>query len=398
MRRRKNSMDVNDKLQNFLSATALVIDDEIADETSTISGIIAELEKHGTLFIKRRDLLDSIDSISNIAFIVLDWDLTKEEEKSALPAGVSLGATLLSDNKSKVRDFIKAVLNKYFIPIFIFTRENIDSIKEYLEAQEIIKEAINKNRIFLSNKSSLEDEQVISSLNEWLNTSMTVYIFKIMDEAIENAKHRFFNEMYTCDPNWPCHVYQTLKNDKPADINSDFQEFLMTSYTSTIEPIKFDNAGFNKSVTLDESEILRIYSKIKFLAYKEDWNIGPHPGDIYEIDNDDKTEFYINISASCDMRGSQYYFVRGKVVDDPKEKTCLYIVKKVMNRQAVCFDFRNVKIIKPQQNNNVICIGDKSNQKIYKRVGRLLSPYINALQEKFSHYITRTGVLREPEV
>lgn len=133
------------------------------------------------------------------------------------------------------------------------------------------------------------------------------------------------------------------------------------------------------------------------MAYKEDWNIGPHPGDIYEIDNDDKTEFYINISASCDMRGSQYYFVRGKVVDDPEEKTCLYIVKKVMSRQAVCFDFRNVKIIKPHQNNNVICIGDKSNRKTYKRVGRLLSPYINALQEKFSHYITRTGVLREPE-
>lgn len=396
MRRRKNSMDVNDKLQNFLSATALVIDDEIVDEKSTISGIISELEKRGTLFIKRRDLLDSVDSISNIAFIVLDWDLTKEEDKVELPEGVSLGPTLLDDNKNKVRNFIKEVISKYFIPIFIFTRENIEAIKKYLEDQEIIKEAINKNRVFLSNKSSLENEQVITSLNEWLNTSVTVYTFKIMDEAIEHAKHRFFNEMYACDPNWPCHVYQTLKKDDPADINSDFQEFLMTSYTSTIEPITFDDEGFNKNVTLDDTEILKIYSKIKFLAYKNDWNVGPHPGDIYEIDNDDKTEFYINISASCDMRGSQYYFVKGKVVDNPEEKICLYIVKKVMNRQAVCFDFRKVKIAQPQQNYNIISIGDKSNRKNYKRVGRLLSPYINALQEKFSHYITRTGVLREP--
>ena len=389
-------MDVNDKLKSFLSATALVIDDEIDDETSTISGIIAELEKQGTLFIKRRELLDSVDSISNVAFIVLDWDLSKEE-KSSLPEGVSLGATLLEDNKSKVRDFIESVLSKFFVPIFIFTRENIDTIKKYLETQEIIKEAINKNRIFLSNKASLENEQVILSLNEWLNTSMTVYTFKIMDEAIEDAKHRFFNEMYTCDPNWPCHVYQTLKSDNSADINSDFQEFLMTSYTSTIEPIKFDNMGFDKIVALDETEILKIYSKIKFLAYKEEWDIGPHPGDIYEIDDDAKMEFYINISASCDMRGTQYYFVRGKVIDEPEEKICLYIVKKIMNRQAVCFDFRNVKITKTQQNNNVICIGDKSNRKTYKRVGRLLSPYINVLQERFSHYITRTGVLKEPE-
>lgn len=74
----------------------------------------------------------------------------------------------------------------------------------------------------------------------------------------------------------------------------------------------------------------------------------------------------------------------------------LIYCKKVMNRQAVCFDFRKVKIAQPQQNYNIISIGDKSNRKNYKRVGRLLAPYINALQEKFSHYITRTGVLKEP--
>lgn len=389
-------MEMNEKLKNFLSSTALVIDDEIVDEKSTISGIVSKLEEQGTLFIKRKKLLESIDSISNIAFIVLDWDLMKEE-KEAIPEGVTLGATLIEDQKNKIRDFIKSVIERYFIPIFIFTQENIKSIMAYLESEAVIKEAISKNRIYISSKSNLQDEQVMSSLNEWLNNSVTVYTYKIMEEAIETAKHRFFNEMYKCDINWPCHVYQTLKRDDPADINSDFQEFLMTSYTSTIEPIEFNHAGFDRAVDLDEAEMLKIYSKIKFFAYREDWKIGPHTGDLYRSNNGTGNEFYINVSASCDMRGACYYFIRGKVVEDPEDKVCLYIVQKIMDRKAICFDFRNVKLMKPQQNYNLLCLGDKRNPQNYKRVGRLLSPYIDALQDKFSHYIVRTGVLRDPE-
>ena len=105
-------MEMNEKLKNFLSATALVIDDEIVDENSTISRIISKLEQQGTLFVKHRELLESIDSISNIAFIVLDWDLMKKEEIADMPEGVSLGATLLEDQKSKIRDFIKDIIGK----------------------------------------------------------------------------------------------------------------------------------------------------------------------------------------------------------------------------------------------------------------------------------------------
>lgn len=392
-------MEINEKLQNFLSSTALVIDDEIVDEASTISGIISELERRGTLFIKRRELLEHLDSISNIAFLILDWDLVKTEEKAKLPEGVFLGEALLNDQKEKVRNFVKSVISRYFIPIFIFTRENVETIKSYLSDEETIKEAIDKNRIFISNKSSLENEKVITTLNDWLNNSMAVYTYKILEESIENAKHRFFNEMYACHPNWPCHVYQTLKNDNPADINADFQEFLMSSYTSTIDPIEFNHDGFDQYVDLDDTEILKIYSKIKFFYYKDEWKIGPHPGDIYKIDdNDDGNEFYINVSASCDMRGGQYYFIRGKTTEDFEEKICLYIIRKIMDKQAVCFDFRNTKIIKPKQNYNLISLGEKKNLKNYKRIGRLLSPYIDVLQDKFSQYITRTGVLRDPNV
>lgn len=74
-------MPTNDKLKNFLSSTALVIDDEIIYEESTISRIVAKLEEHGTFFVKRTGLISNIDSLSNVSFVILDWDLTKKRKR-----------------------------------------------------------------------------------------------------------------------------------------------------------------------------------------------------------------------------------------------------------------------------------------------------------------------------
>ena len=390
-------METNEKLKNFLSATALVIDDEIVDENSTISRIISKLEQQGTLFVKHRELLESIDSISNIAFIVLDWDLMKKEQIADMPEGVSLGATLLEDQKSKIRDFIKDVIGKYFIPIFIFTQENIESIKEYLECEAIVKEAIGKNRVYLSSKGALQDDQVIVSLNDWLNNSMTVYTYKIMEEAIETAKHKFFNEMYTCDVNWPCHVYQILKKDEPADINSDFQEFLMTSFTSTINPIVFNPSGFERTVSLDPAEVIKIFGKIKFLSYEGQANIGLHSGDIYVNCDGEKNEYLINVSASCDMRYKRCYFVMGKDTSSPKKYdiVCTYTVKRILEKKGIEFHLDNALLLDITDANK-ITLECEEGTKDYKRIGRLLNPYISGLQNKYSNYITRVGELREP--
>ena len=390
-------MPTNEKLQSFLSSTALVIDDEIIDESSTISKIVLELESQGTLFVKKRELTDSVESFSNISFVILDWDLTKKEEKDSLPPGVSLGAALLTSKKEEIINFIKNVIKNYFIPVFVFSREAVEDIKKCLVADEQLKLAIEKSKIFICNKNSLQNGQVIDSLNDWLNNSMAVYTFKIMDGSIEKAKHRFFNDMFECDPNWPCHVYQILKKDNPADINSDFQEFLMTSYVSTIEPIAFNAAGFDKQVTLDGEQLNKIFSKIKFLSYALDSNIGLHSGDIYFNDEEEKTEYIINVSAACDMRNKRAYFVFGEETSSPKthDIVCTHTIKRILGKKGIEFHLNDAELLNIGENVNEINIQRKGKVKIYKRVGRLLNPYIIALQNKFSSYITRVGVFRE---
>lgn len=388
-------MQTNEKLQFFLASTALVIDDEIFDEKSTISNIVKKLEEKGTLFIKKKELIGSIDSLSNISFIILDWDLFQLEQEGLSPE-ITIGGELSKSRKAEIISFIKKVVEKFFIPIFVFSRENIDMIKGELEKEDIIKHSIECKKLFLSNKSYLKDEQVITALNNWLNDFMAVYTYKIMEESISMAKHHFFNEMFDCNPNWPCHVYQTLKKDNPVDINSDFQDFLLTALTSTIDPIVFNNEGFERAINLNSTEIIKIYSKIKFMYYKDNMVIGPHPGDVY-VSNDD-SDYYINISASCDMREKKYFFIKGEPCEKTREKkNNNYIIKKFLDKNAVVFCFRKTKIERPTSNYNQITISIDDKNKTYNRKGRLLSPYINAIQEQYSYYIARTGVLRDPD-
>ena len=180
-------------------------------------------------------------------------------------------------------------------------------------------------------------------------------------------------------------------------VASDFQELLMTSYVSTIEPIAFNAAGFDKQVTLDGEQLNKIFSKIKFLSYALDSNIGLHSGDIYFNDEEEKTEYIINVSAACDMRNKKAYFVFGEETSSPRthDIVCTYTIKRILGKKGIEFHLNDAELLNIGENVNEINIQRKGKVKIYKRAGRLLNPYIIALQNKFSSYITRVGVFRE---
>lgn len=389
----------NEKLNNFLSSTAIVIDDEIIDKNSSISAIINELSNKGTMFVMQTDLPDSIQSISNVSYIILDWDLKSSEEKELLDSGVIIPDTLKETKVSENINFVLNIINNFFIPIFVFSQENTDMIKNKLEENDTIKEAITKRRVLLHSKGELTGDKICEALNNWLNESSAVYTYKILDEAIEKAKHRYFNEMDTCDPNWPCYVYQTLKEDNPADINSDFQEFLLTSFTSTIDPILFDANGFDKTISLNEDEIRKIYSRVKFLTYKDSWGvIGLHPGDLYMHDEDGAKSYVINTSAACDMRKNKCYFISGNEVSSPRKHdiVCTYTIKHILDLKGIEFHLDDGHILSTTNDGSNVEVEKNGNTIKYQRIGRLLNPYINALQIKYANYIVRAGSFREP--
>ena len=117
----------------FLSKLIVVIDDELNLKDSSIETIIKDIENNGACVAKYEAIPDQIcwNSFSQASCIILDWDI-KEKAQTNLPEGVQVGSTFIQNNKDKVVGFIKYIIARYFVPIFIFSQENTDEIKQQL--------------------------------------------------------------------------------------------------------------------------------------------------------------------------------------------------------------------------------------------------------------------------
>lgn len=382
---------VNEKLSLLLRSTAVVIDDDIDSKESSISKLITKLEAEGILFVKLKDVRDDIDSFSNVSFIILDWKLEQPDSTLGL-----FGSALTSFYRERVVEFIKKITRTFYIPILIFSAENVDLIKEQLNNADALKHALETGQIGVYNKTDLLSKNVKKQLNLWLEHNQSAQLFKHLDRIIKSTEHKFFNEFDLCNPRWPNFVYNTIAEDKPVDINGEFQEFLLSSFSSRIQTEKFDGK-FSKRCKLLPQDILKIYSSIKFLSYDANLPDGAYCGDIYRGElpkNQDK--YIINITAACDIRKGKCLIIKGNCVStknfDKIDKVSEHTIFHINNHDSIVFNFNNYERQKLKNINEIIVSEIK-----YKRIGRLLHPYITNLQDRFSMFLIRRGSTKNPK-
>lgn len=393
----------NEKLKLLLNSTAVVIDDEIESEGTQINILIKELEKHGTLFVKLPEInVQSIEAFSNTAFIILDWEFN--EEKYELPEGVSLGSEFVENTHDKTVDFIKQVTSKYYLPILIFSQQSCSNIKSRLENNEYLKHCIETGRIGIFHKQDLIPDKVVEYLDDWLTNNLSAHLFIHLRNIMGDTQHQFYNEFDGCSVDWPNHVYNNLKQDNPVDINQEFQEFILTALASRVSPTKFD-ATFKDIAGLSRDEILKIYSCIKFIKYDTKQQIGVGSGDLYRLVNSDGSfcnKYMLNITAPCDLRKEKMLFLRGQAFNDNvefdyKDKVCEHSIYQICDNDCIRFKFDTFERIKVKNDGAMITIDKtKTQAETWKRIGRVVHPYITNIQDRFSHYIVRRGVTRTP--
>lgn len=382
-----------ESISALLKGTAVVIDDEIKQPQSQIKQIIAELEKEGLLFVELTDIKDDITAFSNISFIILDWKL----ENSTLALPHTTGSELAKFYRQRVIDFIKSIADNYYVPILIFSSENVELIRNELMNNQNLEYALKSGRISVYNKSDLLSKNVIKQLNKWLKLNQSAHLFKHLESLINKAEHKFFNEFDLCNPKWPNFVYNMIAKDSPADINGEFQEFLLTSFSSRIQVEEF-KTKYLKKCSLKRDEILKIYSSIKYVAYDSNLPDGAYCGDIYfGTDNDSKEEtYYINITAPCDIRKNQFLLLKGTACATKKfdkiDKISEHTVFQINNQDSIIFSFNKFSRHKAKSINEI-----SINNASFRRIGRLLHPYVTNLQDRFSRFLIRRGQPLNPK-
>src|SRR4051794_7811682 len=112
------SAEVRSNIYHLLPGVGVAIDDQIDDPKDPIQNLVAQLEQHGVPLVKYKHIPspEAIKALTNVAFILLDWELIGGPTPSVKEGevGVLAGAALQDENRKSVVDLIRALKESCF--------------------------------------------------------------------------------------------------------------------------------------------------------------------------------------------------------------------------------------------------------------------------------------------
>ena len=111
-------------IEELFSGVGLVIDDKVnvTNGEDRITKIVDLLENKNIPLIKRNSIPNQeiLEHCKNLNFILLDWELYSLTSEDGMPLPNS--QVIEKENENCIVDFLKKILDKCFLPIFIFSR------------------------------------------------------------------------------------------------------------------------------------------------------------------------------------------------------------------------------------------------------------------------------------
>lgn len=387
----------------LFNGIAVVIDDEINDEKANIRDILNQIEQNNVPCLTYQSIPSDeiIKNFNNLSFLLLDWKLNKDIEGVKLPQ--ELRESYIEENL----DFIKNFLTVCYCPIFIFTNEEKNSIIMELEQAGILF----KNRpsyILIKSKSEIiKGKGLFNEIDSWITSNPSVYVLKEWEREYQESKNRLFSEFHNLCPIWPKIMWDNFSYDG-ANKSLELGELISRNLQTRMLPFNFsDDILSSVSNEVEQSEIALVLEGERYLKNTNFHNENDIcTGDLFREETesgDQEYRYFLNIRAQCDLvrnPNPELYCLRGRIIQKEKINGSDGIsfengqfIEKISHAIIPCLD--NGKIIEFLFNDLKI---KKWNSLKEKRIGRLLPPYINRIQQRFALYLQRQGLPRIPNI
>jgi hypothetical protein len=286
-------------IEELFAGIGVVIDDKVFssdEEGDRIVKIIKELENVRKFpLVKYADLPDDdvLTKLTNVSFLLLDWEIeTKQDDLGEEAPNVQFGDVLKADNEKRVIEIVKETLRNSLVPVFIFSNQDIETIKKKLLDADV---DLTKSQIFIKSKSELvEDEALFNKIGEWVDGVSGVYVAKAWDNAFNKAKNQFFATMCNNTSHWPKALFNAATEDS-TEPGEEITQAISQNVISRMQPIEIDLEQIEKdTMTPSKEEILGIMKGQFFLDKGVDSSM---VGDFFKKKSG---EFYMNIRPTCD--------------------------------------------------------------------------------------------------
>lgn len=309
-------------LKKLFKGIAVVIDDDIDKEESTISKIIKEIENDYDIRFMKLDKIpevDSIEAFSETVIIILDWLLTPISPQKVSEPGVQPGAALNQNYDDLKIDLIEQFLQRSLAPIFVLT-DNPPAAQNVLQNSKV--EAYVGGRIIVESKSRVQGAQQIQQfLQGWLMKNHESYVLKEWEVKAEEAKHDFFQAFGPDDVSWVDALWERLKIDDDAECSNMLGEYLTRCIVNNMEDIDFDESILNNQnqSMASGNEAIKKLVNIQTVKWSKEGNCPDHPhaGDLFYSTDGDHHKFMLSIRADCDYSrnsGKDLLYLKGQPI------------------------------------------------------------------------------------
>jgi hypothetical protein len=394
---------------DLFSGIAIVIDDEIGDKKANINKLISQIEKRNMPYIKYAELPspDITKHFDGISFLLLDWQLPSKTLSDSIVEGVKTPASVSDSAIEENIVFLKKIRESCFTPIFIFTNEEVETVKNKLIENGLCQ--VNKpNYIFVKSKKDLiGPKKLFNTINKWITKTPSVYVLKAWEKEYKKSKNKLFYDFYEMSPNWPIVLWESFADDG-ANMSLELGEVITRNLCSRMAPFAFDNKILDKpGKRAPKDEVRKVLEGERFIKLDRLHENEISTGDLfYGKTAENGQDFYwLNIRAQCDLvrtssiDKTELYCLKGRIIDENKitgkkgsppfiegqfiEKVNHSIVSFIDNGKMVEFLFHDLIILKWKAIKT-------------KRIGRLLPPYITSIQQRYALYLQRQGLPRIP--
>jgi len=389
--------------EELCKGPVFVIDDMIG-EGDLVDQLIDEIEDNNLPVLRYKSIAEARNRLPGLLFsnfTVLDWVM--DGGGDALSVGVQIGEEGKTTSEEEVISFINELQKICLAPVFVLSAFNKDEIILKLKSAGIITEG--KNWVFVENKSVLCEMEgvLISRIEDWIQESPHIYLAKCWTNEWLLKNTTVFWDLYRLNSDWPALFYRSFKDDGVDPILA-LRDTLFQLILSEIDCTSIDGSLLSREISTSDSasseSLKELYNRLVYTTNNIERDI--RPGDIFKIKEDDKDKYYLNIRPECDT-------TKREEKDDPE----LYLLEgRSVKHKDVKDRYKGKYGIVPWENELImlhldgnpivqfykkgLLVKPYSEMKDYKKVCRIVPPFITQIRQSYSSYLGRFGVPSYP--